>query len=424
MKRLRANFAALAVRDFRLQWMASTLGTTAFMTRFVLVPIIAFELSESYVASGLAAMGNGVGTLILTSYGGVIADRFSKKPTVLISHIAEGLVIAGSGILIVTDLITVPLLFVSTLIGGSAFALTGPARQSWVAELVPGELVPNAIALQQMGVNIAQVLGPTVASIAVLAFGVDAGSIYLGVALLFVFVIPLTLLLPKTPPGSGTRRTPLRDLQDGFRYAKGNPRIRALLLFLLVIVICGFAIQILIPGILFREFSRSADEAVLVNAVLGVAALSVNLPLAGLVGGRHAWLLLIGAAVLMGVGLWLVAWSPVFGLLLVFSALAGAGRSAALLINQSIMMSHTRPEYFGRVTSFILIMFALQSVIAPVWGLIADAIGGRETLLLVGAIVVGAAVLMLPAWRRIERLPLEAGTPAAATEASAGDSDE
>ena len=405
MNRLRANFAALAVREFRFQWLASTLGTTAFMTRFVLVPIIAFELTESYIASGLAAMGNGVGTLILTSYGGVIADRFSKKPTVLISHIAEGLVIAGSGILIVTDLITVPLLFISTLIGGSAFALTGPARQSWVAELVPKDLVPNAIALQQMGVNVAQVLGPTVASIAVIAFDVDAGAIYLGVSLLFLIVIPLTLLIPRTPAAVGSRRSPGRDLLDGFLYVRGDARVRTLLTFLLLIVICGFAFQVLIPGMLFNEFGRSADEAVAVNAVLGVAALAINLPLAGLVGGRFAWPLLIAAAGLMGVGLWLVAWAPFFGLLLIFSALTGAGRSAALLINQSIMMANVRPEYYGRVTAFILMTFALQSVIAPVWGVAADAIGGRETLFVVGAIMLAAALLLLPVWLRLRRLP-------------------
>ena len=424
MTRLRTNFAALALRDFRFQWIASTLGTTAFMTRFVLVPIIAFELTESYVASGLAAMGNGVGTLILTSYGGVIADRFSKKPTVLISHLAEGLVIAGSGILIVADLITVPLLFVSTLIGGSAFALTGPARQSWVAELVPKELVPNAIALQQMGVNVAQVLGPTVASLAVIAFGVDAGAIYLGVSLLFLIVIPLTLLLPRTPPAVTRRRSPARELADGFHYIRSNPRIRTLLLFLLLLVICGFAFQVLVPGILFNEFDRSADEAVVVNAVLGLAALSINLPLAGLVGGRYAWPLLLAAACLMGAGLWLVAWAPVFGLLLVFSAVAGAGRSAALLINQSIMMANARPEYYGRVTAFILMTFALQSVIAPVWGVAADAIGGRETLFLVGAIVFGGTVLMLPAWFRLRRLPADESTAAAAAEQASDAADE
>ena len=156
---MNTTFAALAVRDFRLQWIASTLATTAFMTTFVLVPIVAYQLTGSYASSGIAAMGNGVGMLFLTPYGGVLADRLPKKPVVLWGQFATVAVIAVTGALIVTDLITVPLLFASTLLSGAAFALTGPARQSWIAELVPERLVPNAVALQQMGINVAQVSG-------------------------------------------------------------------------------------------------------------------------------------------------------------------------------------------------------------------------------------------------------------------------
>ena len=413
MSSMNTTFAALAVRDFRLQWIASTLATTAFMTTFVLVPIVAYQLTGSYASSGIAAMGNGVGMLFLTPYGGVLADRLPKKPVVLWGQFATVAVIAVTGALIVTDLITVPLLFVSTLLSGAAFALTGPARQSWIAELVPERLVPNAVALQQMGINVAQVLGPTMASIAVIAFNVNSGTVYLGVSLLFIIAVPLTLLLPKTAPKVVVRRSPRRELADGFRYLRRNPRLRILWLFWLLIVICGFSIQTLMPGILDQEFTRSPDEAVLINSIFGISALAINVPLAGLVGGRLAWPLLLGTAVLMAVGLWVVAWAPTYGLMLIVSAIAGAGRSGVMLVNQSIMMSNTRPEYFGRVMSFVLMAFGLQSIVAPGWGILADIIGGRETLFLVGVIVVGGTVLMLFGWIRTRGLPLEVGTAAA-----------
>ena len=409
MTRLSVTFAALAVPNFRRQWIASTLATTAFMTTFVLVPIVAYQLTGSYAASGFAAMGNGVGMLFLTPLGGVVADRFPKKPIVLIGQYSTLLVIAGTGVLIATDLITIPLLFASTLLSGATFALTGPARQSWVAELVPARLVPNAVALQQMGINIAQVLGPTLASVAVVAFNVNAGGVYLGISLVFIIVVPLNHMLPRTMPKVVQRRSPRRELGEGFNYLRRNPRLRILWLFWLVVVVCGFAIQTLMPGILEQEFSRSSDEAVLINAIFGISALAINVPLAGLVGGRLAWPLLLGTAVLMAVGLWMVAWAPTYGLVLILSAVAGAGRSGVMLVNQS----NTRPEYFGRVMSFVLVAFGLQSIIAPGWGIIADIIGGRETLLVVGLVVVGATVLMLIGWISTRRMPYEPGTPAA-----------
>lgn len=413
MNRARVTFAALAVRDFRRQWIAATLASTAFMTTFVLVPIVAYQLTGSYAASGFAAMGNGFGMLFLTPYGGVLADRLPKKPVVIAGQYLTIVIIVGTGLLIVTDLITVPLLFASTLLSGAAYALTGPARQSWVAELVPERLVPNAVAMQQMGINIAQVLGPTLASVAVVAFSVNAGTVYLGVALLFIVVVPINHILPKTMPKVVQRRSPRRELVDGFNYLRKSPRLRILWIFWLVIVICGFAIQTLMPGILDQEFSRSSDEAVLINAIFGISALAINIPLAGLVSGRFAWPLLLATAVLMAVGLWMIAWAPTYGMMLILSAVAGAGRSGVMLVNQSVMMANTRPEYFGRVMAFVLTAFGLQSIIAPGWGVLADVIGGREALTVVGLLVLGSTVLMFFGWVRTRRLPLEVGTAAA-----------
>ena len=54
MGRLDATFAALSVREFRLLWFGSLLATTAFMTTFVLVPIVAYQITGSYAASGIA----------------------------------------------------------------------------------------------------------------------------------------------------------------------------------------------------------------------------------------------------------------------------------------------------------------------------------------------------------------------------------
>lgn len=410
------SFAALGERDFRLLWSGSLLATTAFMTTFILVPIVAYQISGSYAASGFAQMGMGFAQVILGPLGGVIADRYPKKPLVLAGQVAPCIIIIATGALIVTDRITIPLLFGSTLLMGAAFALMGPARQAWVTDLVPQRLLPNAIALQQMSINVAQVFGPTLASVLVLIFNFDAGYLYLMVAGLFVIVIPLTLLLPWTRPSkrAGDWREARRELFEGFRYLRVRPRLRVLWLFWLLMVVCGFAMQTLMPGILDREFGRSENEAVVINLVFGVSALLINIPLAGLVSGRLAYPLLLATAALMGVGMWIVAAAPTFLLVLLLAAIPGAGRSGVMLVNQSILMSHTRAEYFGRVMSWVLIAFGLQAFLAPVWGGLADAIGGRETLVIVGIVIFAGAALMALGWVRTRRIPPEAGTAAAA----------
>ena len=66
--------------------------------------------------------------------------------------------------------------------------------------------------------------------------------------------------------------------------------------------------------------------------------------------------------------------------------------------------------------SFVVLGFAAQTLLAPIWGASADAIGGRETLIVVALIIAAATTLLTLGWLRVRRLPREAGTPAAAAE--------
>ncbi len=415
MGQLRVTFAALSVREYFLLWSGSLFATTAFMTTFILVPIVAYEITGSYAASGIAQSGM-VSQLLFGPFGGVIADRYAKKPLVLGSQIIPCAIIVVTGIMIVTDRITIPMLFASTFLMGATFSLMGPARQSWVVELVPPRLLPNAVALQNMSINIAAVLGPMMASVLVLSMGLNSGILYLLVAALFVVVLPLTLMIH----GSGAatpkdqRKAVFVEMAAGLRYITSRPQLRSLWLLFLLIVVTGFALQTLIPGLLNQEFGRSEQEATVVALIWGLTGLPINIVLAGLVSGRYAWpLLFLSAAALAG-GIWMTAAAPTYAILLIVSGVAGGARSGVMLLNQAIMMTNTRPEYFGRVMSWIFMAFGIQGLLAPVWGLVADAIGGRQTLFIVGLVVVVGTVLMAVSRARTRHIPPEPGTSAAA----------
>ncbi|MXX79568.1 MAG: MFS transporter [Chloroflexi bacterium] len=414
MGHLRASFEALGEREFRLLWSGSLLATTAFMTTFILVPIVAYEITGSYAASGLAQAGM-VSQLIFGPFGGVLADRYKKKPLVLGSQIIPCMIIVATGALIVADAITIPMLFASTFLMGATFSLMGPARQSWVVELVPPRLLPNAVALQNMSINVAAVLGPLAASILVLSMGLNSGILYLLVAALFVVVIPLTVMIR----GSGAatpkeqRKAVFSEMAAGLSYITSRPQLRSLWLLFIVVVVTGFALQTLIPGLLSQEFNRSEQEATLIATIWGVTALPINIVLAGMVGGRFAWPLLFLSSASLAGGIWLTAAAPNFAVLLIVSGVAGGARSAVMLLNQAILMANTRPEYFGRVMSWVFMAFGVQGLLAPVWGIVADSIGGRETLYVVGLALLAATVLMMLSRARTRHIPLEVGTAAA-----------
>lgn len=402
MPLMQGTFTAFEHSDFRRFWGGSLMATTAFMMSFMLVPSVAFEITGRNAAAGIAQFGSGIAMFLVSPIGGVVADRMHKKPLVLAGQIIPAVVIFSTGILIITDLITVPLLTLATLIMGLGFAFMGPARQAWVGELVPRELFPNAIALQQLAQNTSQVLGPLAIAL-VVGSVLGIGGTYLAMSALFLVILPITLSLPNTPPSSTERRPMMSDLLGGVHYVWGDTRLRTLWLGFVGLVVCGFAYQTLLPGLLSDELDRKPSEVGVIFLVLAIAGLAASVPLAGVVRTPWASHALVAMGLVMAVGFVLLAMAPSYGLVIAAGIPLGIGRSGFMLLNGALLMASAQPEYHGRVMSLMMMGFGSQALLAPFWGALADQIGVRQTLTVVGIAAASVTVLVALSWVRIRR---------------------
>ena len=409
MSLMAGTFGALVHRDYKMLWSGALLATTTFMMSFMLVPSVAFEITGSNAAAGFAQLGFGIAMLVVAPIGGVIADRVPKKPLVLVGQIVPCLVILATGLLIVGDAITVPILTVGTLIMGLAFAFMVPARQAWVGELVPTELLPNAIALQQIAQNVSQVLAPLFIALLVGTW-LGVGGTYLFMASMFVVVLPLTSLLPNTKPARSESRSVLHELGAGVQYVWGDAVLRTLWLGFVGLVVCGFAYQTLLPGLLSDELGRSPTDIGMIFLVLAIAGLAASLPLAGIVRTPLAWPALLITGFVMAVGFVILAQASSYTLVIAAGIPLGIGRSGFMLINNSLLMSSAEPAYHGRVMSLAMIGFASQALLAPAWGALADAIGVRQTLTILGITTAAINVLVGGSWLLNRRPPRTAPT--------------
>ncbi len=375
------------------------LATTAFMMSFLLIPSVAFEISGSNAAAGLAQMGSGIAMFVVSPIGGVIADRARKKKLVLAGQIIPAIVILTTGILILTENITVPMLTAATLVMGLGFAFMGPARQAWVAELVPEDQFRNAVALQQIAQNISQVAAPLLIAVLVGRF-LGIGGAYLFMASLFAVVLPITIKLPNTEPAAKERRPIRSELLAGLSYVWSDRRLRTLWLGFVGIVVCGFAFQTLLPGLLSNELDRSPTDIGVIFLVLAIAGLLVNLLLAGMVRTGPAWPLLIGAGFVMAFGFMLISVAPTYLLAILAGIPLGIGRAGFMLVDNTLLMSTAEPAYHGRVMSLSMMGFGSQALLAPIWGLIADLIGVRSTLFMVGIAAAAVTAWVAISWLR------------------------
>lgn len=412
------TFRALGNPHYRTLWIGTTIAFLAFMMSSIVQSVVAFDLTGKNGAVGFVALGMGVATIFVAPFGGVVADRLSKRKLLLIGQTVIGLNFLVVGVLIVTDQITILMLAASTFVMGMVFSFIAPARQAWIGELVSTEELPNAIALQQVGMTTTRIAGPFLAAGLIgLPFS-GTGGTYLFMGALFAAVVATLAQLPATQgraPGTGP--SVLGDLRLGVGHLAERPRLLLLSLSFIGVVIAGFAYMVILPGYLENELGRSSDDMGLFLGVSAIAGLVVTIGIAGLSNSRHAWRMMLAAGLAFGVALMLLGVAGGLVMALAAILLVGAGASGFQLLNNALVMQESDPAYYGRVMSLTMLAWGANGLVGLPFGLLADRVGEGPTLSLMGVLVIGVTVATGLAYAAIGgRAP---SPPAAAVEAGA-----
>ncbi|GIW13535.1 MAG: MFS transporter [Tepidiforma sp.] len=395
------TFKALEHRHYRVLWVGTSMAFLAFMMSSVVQAVVAFDLTGRNGAVGFVSLGMGLATVLISPFGGVVADRFPKRPLLLTGQTIIGLNFAAVGVLIITDLITIPLLALSTLVMGAVFSFIGPARQAWIGELLPPEDLPNGIALQQVGMTLTRVVGPFVAAGLIGLSFVGTGGTYLFMAGLFVFVVGSLAMLPPSRAVARGGRSFRDDLAMGMQHIRERKRLMLAVVTFVGVIMAGFSYFVVLPGFLENELGRSSKDMALLMAAGAASGFVVSLAVAGAAGSRHAWMLMVAGGVVLGLSLVLLAAAPNFGVAILAMLVIGAGTGAFQVLNNAIVMREAEPAYHGRVMSLTMLAWGVNGLVAYPFGALADRIGERETL---GAMAGGVLVVVTAAW--VLSLPL------------------
>ncbi len=119
-----------------------------------------------------------------------------------------------------------------------------------------------------------------------------------------------------------------------------------------------------------------------------IAGLLVTLLRAGMTNSRDAWRLMLGGGVVIALGLGLAAIAPNCGAALATTLLLSAGTGAFQMLNNSLIMQESDPAFYGRVMSMTMLAWGFNGLAGLPFGLMADGIGERPTLLVMSILVV------------------------------------
>ena len=381
-------FAALVEPNYRTYLAGSFVSNIGTWMQRVAQDWLVLALSGgSAVAVGITTGLQFLPMLLLSPYGGLIADRFNKRRILKVTQSWLAICAAALGLLAVTGVATTAHVYLVAFAFGIGTAFDNPARQSFVSEVAGPDHLPNAIGLNSATFHAARIVGPALAGLVIAAVG--AGWAILANALSYLaFIAALLLmnsqLLRTTPPSPRAKR----QIREGLAYVRSRPDM---LLVLCVVFFLGtFGLNFQMTSVLMaqQEFHRSAQDYGLLGTLMAVGSLAGAL-LAARRRNRPSGRLVVGMAVTFGVieiasGLApgyaaYAATLPVLGLVTLLTLTAS---------NASIQLG-VDPLRRGRVMAlYIMVLMGGTPLGSPILGWIGETLGPRWTLIGGGAATV------------------------------------
>lgn len=388
------TFASLRFPQYRRLWISGLITFMAVNAQSIGRGWLARELTGSNAGLGGVLLGFGFAMLIATPFGGVAADRLPKRSVLVLAQVL--LVISGLwiGLAVQFDFVQYWMLMAASAIQAVAFALYGPARMAFIAELVEGPARSNAIVLGQMSGETSRIVGPTIAGIMIGAATWGLGAVFLACGVLCGVGTLLTLTLPPGRPAADREvRTPLAELRDGLSYVKHRKDLVLLVSCSLAVVMIGYPFIAFLPSFADGVFDRGSSGYGMLSAISAVGALVAGLLSARRGGSNDEWRYATMAGFGFGGFLILLGLAPTFWIALPLLAITGGMSLAFQTTLQSLLLGLSEFEYHGRIQSLVMLGFSGFGIAALPLGLLADAIGLRGTFMLMGAGVIGIMAL-------------------------------
>jgi len=183
------TFASLAIRNYRLYFIGQAISQSGTWMQTVAQGLLVLELTGSGTALGFVTALQTLPVLFLGAWGGLIADRLPKRSILYATQGVSGIASLIMGTLVVTGSIELWMVYATAVVLGLVKVFDNPTRQTFVREMVGRERLTNAVSLNSTLMNMARVIGPSIAGIVVATVGLGACFLIDGVS--YVAVIAM-----------------------------------------------------------------------------------------------------------------------------------------------------------------------------------------------------------------------------------------
>ena len=398
---------ALRHRNFRLFFggqSISLIGT--WMTR-VATGWLVYRITGSALLLGTVSFAGQIPSFLLAPFAGVWVDRLDRRKVLVWTQALSMVQSLALAALTLSGHITIPLLLVLSVMQGCVNAFDMPGRQSFMVKMVDDKRdLQNAIAINSSMVNVARLIGPSLAGMLIAVSSEGWCFLIDGISYIAV-IISLLMMRVHAPVMERKTTSMLFELKAGWTYVSEFLPIRTILMLFALVSLMGMPFVVLMPIFAKKVLHGGPHTLGFLMAAMGLGALVSALSLAARRNVRGLVRIIPIAGGVFGLGLVGFGLSHWFWLSMAMVLIAGMGMMQGMAASNTVIQTIVTEDKRGRVMSYYTMAFMGMAPFGSLLaGTMAHKFGAPWTVIMNGSVVLlGAAwfATRLPAVRRVIR---------------------
>ena len=370
-------FSALTAPQYRRFWFGSLASVGATQLLIIGQGVLVFDLSGSEFLLGLAGAVTGIATIIVTLFGGVVADRVNKRVLLMATSLLVALLLFLLATLDMTDVVKVWHVIVIASVIGVVVGFDSPARQSIFPLLIEGrQQMMSAVALNSVVWQTTRIIVPAIGGFALAYFGTHSVFYAGAVGFTLMFLVMITVRVDEGE--RGLSRNVLAELWDGVRFVMSHRIFAVLIPLTYANMFFGVSYMQLIP-VFADAYGSQSDQAL--GFLFGLAGVGSMSGTFGIGRARAClpvgWLMiigsLVGSAAIISFGVWThfgpdpsgyanPIISPMFAISAALMFIAGTFNSMFMISSMTVLQLRVPTELRGRVMGIYAMTFSLIAV--------------------------------------------------------------
>jgi MFS family permease len=395
--RVEAGFShawrALRHRNFRLFFGGQTISLVGtWMTR-VATGWLVYRITGSALLLGTVSFAGQIPTFLIAPFAGVWVDRLDRRQVLVWTQTLSMIQSLTLAALTLSGHITIPLLLVLSVMQGCVNAFDMPGRQSFMVKMVDDKRdLQNAIAINSSMVNVARLIGPSLAGMLIAVS--SEGWCFLIDGISYIAVIASLMMMRLHAPVVERKTTSmLTEMKAGWTYVAEFLPIRTILMLFALVSLMGMPFVVLMPIFAKKVLHGGPHTLGFLMAAMGLGALVSALSLAARRNVRGLVRMIPIAAGVFGLGLIGFGLSHWFWLSMATVFIAGMGMMQGMAASNTVIQTIVTEDKRGRVMSYYTMAFMGMAPFGSLLaGTMAHNFGAPWTVVMNGAVVVvGAA---------------------------------